>query len=81
MKNPFPLPPGIRYVSSSKKFRLVPRFTQPPSQWMTGVLSLEGRQPGHEDDHLPASSAKVNNECSCTSTLSCVLMACTRTTG
>jgi len=48
---------------------------------MTGVLSLEGRQPGHEGDHLPASSAKVNNECSYTSTLSYAFTAYTRTTG
>jgi hypothetical protein len=48
---------------------------------MTGVLSLEGRQPGHEGDHSLAFSAEVTNEWSYTSTLSYAFMACTRKTG
>jgi hypothetical protein len=33
--------------------------TQPPIQWVPGALSLGVKQPGHEADHSPPSSAKV----------------------
>jgi hypothetical protein len=42
--------------------RISLRPTQPPIQWMPGALSLGVKQPGHEADHSPPSSAKVK-EC------------------
>jgi len=36
--------------------------TQPPTQWVPGVLSLRVKRPGCEADHLPPSSAEVK-EC------------------
>jgi hypothetical protein len=42
--------------------------TQSPIQWVLGALSLRVRQPGHEADHSPPSSAKVKNVWSYTST-------------
>jgi hypothetical protein len=36
--------------------------TQPPIQWVPGVLSLGVNQPGHEADHSHPSSAEVK-EC------------------
>jgi hypothetical protein len=37
--------------------------TQPPVQWVPGVLSLGVKaQPGHDADHSPPSSAEVENE-------------------
>jgi hypothetical protein len=33
--------------------------TLPPIQWVLGALSLWVKQPGHEADHPPPSSAKV----------------------
>jgi hypothetical protein len=35
------------------------RPTQPPIQWVPGALSLGVKQPGHEADHSPPSSAEV----------------------
>jgi len=35
------------------------RPTQPPSQWVKGVLSLGVKLPGREADHSPPSSAEV----------------------
>jgi len=43
-------------------------LTQPPIQWVPGDLSLRIKQPGHEADHSPPSSAEVKNACSYTST-------------
>jgi hypothetical protein len=43
--------------------------TQPPVQWVLGALSWGVKQPGHEADHSPLSSAKVKNAWRCTSTL------------
>jgi len=34
--------------------------TQPPIQWVPGVLSLGVKRPGREADHSPPSSAEVN---------------------
>jgi hypothetical protein len=34
--------------------------TQPPIQWVPEDLSLGIKQPGREADHLPPSSAEVN---------------------
>jgi hypothetical protein len=36
--------------------------TQPPIQWVPGVLSVGVKRPGREDDHSPPSSAEVK-EC------------------
>jgi hypothetical protein len=33
--------------------------TQPPVQWIPGALFPGVKQPGHEADHLPPTSAKV----------------------
>jgi hypothetical protein len=42
--------------------RTVLRPTQPPIQWVPGVLSLEVKRPGREADQSPQSSAEVK-EC------------------
>jgi len=42
--------------------------TQPPIQWVTEYLSLGVKQPGHEGDHSPLSSAEVKNAWSYTFT-------------
>jgi hypothetical protein len=49
--------------------------TQPPVQWVSGVLSKEVKQPGREADHSPTSSAEVKNAWSCTSTSQYVFMS------
>jgi hypothetical protein len=43
------------------------RSTQPPTQWVLGVLSLGIKWPVHEADHSPPSSAEVKNAWSYTS--------------
>jgi hypothetical protein len=35
--------------------------TQPPIQWVFGTISPGIKQPGHEADHSPPSSAEVKN--------------------
>jgi hypothetical protein len=35
--------------------------TQPPVQWVSGVLSAGVNRPGREVDHSPAFSAEVKN--------------------
>jgi hypothetical protein len=42
--------------------------TQPPIQWVQGVLSLGVKRPGREAGHSPPSSAEVKNTWSYTST-------------
>jgi hypothetical protein len=42
--------------------------THPTIQWVLGALSLGVKQPGHEVDHSPPSSAEVKNAWSYTST-------------
>jgi hypothetical protein len=42
--------------------------TQPPLQWVPGILSLEVKRPGREAGHSPPSSAEVKNAWSYTST-------------
>jgi hypothetical protein len=42
--------------------------TQPPMQWVQGVLSPGVKRPGREADHSPPSSAEVKNAWSYTST-------------
>jgi hypothetical protein len=39
--------------------RLVLGNTQPPIQWVPGVLSLMGKRPGSEADQSPPTSAQV----------------------
>jgi len=41
--------------------------TQPPVQWVQGVLSSEVKRPGREADHSTPSSAEVQNARSYTS--------------
>jgi hypothetical protein len=43
--------------------------TQPPTSWVPGALSKGFKRTGREADHLPPSSAEVNNARSYTSTL------------
>jgi hypothetical protein len=50
-------------------------LTQPPIQWVLGVLSPGVKQPGHKDDCSPPSSTKVKNMWSYTSTPQYVFMA------
>jgi hypothetical protein len=40
-------------------FRTASGATQPPIQWVPGVLSLGVKWPGREADHSPPSSAEV----------------------
>jgi hypothetical protein len=49
--------------------------TQPPIQWVLGVLSLEVQQPGREADRSPSSSVEVKNAWMYTSTHPYVFMA------
>jgi len=51
---------GIFFFITAARTALGP--TQPPIQWVLGVLSLEVKQPGREADHSPPSSAEVK-EC------------------
>jgi hypothetical protein len=48
--------------------RTAPRPTQPPIQWVPGVLSLRVKRPGREAYHSPPSSGEVKNAWSYTST-------------
>jgi hypothetical protein len=50
-------------------------YTQPPIQWVTGVLSLGVKRPGREGDHSPPSSAEVKNAWSYTPTPQYTFMA------
>jgi hypothetical protein len=49
--------------------------TQPPIQWVQGVLSAEVKLPQSEADHSPLSSAEGKNSWSCTSIPPYVFMA------
>jgi hypothetical protein len=42
--------------------RLVLGPTQPPVQWVPGVFPKAKARPGRDADHLPPSSAEVENE-------------------
>jgi hypothetical protein len=48
---------GIFLFTTVSRMALGP--TQPPIQWVLGAISLGVKQPGHEADHSPPSSAKV----------------------
>jgi hypothetical protein len=58
---------GVRVPVGATDFFLTPASrpvlgpTQPPIQWVPGVLSLEVKRPGREADHSPPSSAEVKN--------------------
>jgi hypothetical protein len=52
----------------TKPSRLALRPTRPPIQCVPCVLFLGVKWPGHKADHLPASSAEVENEWSYVST-------------
>jgi hypothetical protein len=64
---------GIFLFTTVSRTALVP--TKPPIQWVLGALSLGVKQPGHEADHSPPSSAKVKNAWSSTYTPQYVSMA------
>jgi hypothetical protein len=51
---------GIFLFTAVSRMALGP--TQPPIQWVPGVLSLAVKRPGREDNHILPSSAKVT-EC------------------
>jgi hypothetical protein len=51
------------------------RPTQPPKQWVRGVLIPRVKRPGRETDHSPPPSAEAKNVCSYTSTPQYVFMA------
>jgi hypothetical protein len=51
---------GIFLFTTASRTALGP--TQPPIQWVPGVLSLEVKRPGREADHSHPSSADVK-EC------------------
>jgi hypothetical protein len=53
----FPEGLGIFLFTIASRTALEP--TQPPIQWVLGALSLGVKQPGHEADHSPPSSAEV----------------------
>jgi len=44
------------------------RPTQPPIQWIAGVLSLGIKRPGREADHSPPTSGEIRNAWSYTPT-------------
>jgi hypothetical protein len=48
---------GIFLFTTASTTALGP--TQPPIQWVPGALSMRVKQPGHEADHSPPSSAEV----------------------
>jgi hypothetical protein len=64
---------GILLFTTTSRMALGP--TQPPIQWVPGALSLGIKQPGHEANHSPPSSAEVENAWSHTSTPQYVFMA------
>jgi hypothetical protein len=57
---------GIFLFSTTSRTALGP--TQPPIQWVPGVLSLGVKRPGCEAGRSPPSSAEVKNAWRCTST-------------
>jgi hypothetical protein len=59
---------GLEIFLLMPTFRPVLGPTQPPIQWVPGVLSLGVKWLGCEADHSPPSSAEINNAWSNTST-------------
>jgi len=56
--------------------RLVLGPTQPPTQWIPGVLSLRIKRPGPEADHSSPSTDEVNNAWNYTSNAQYVMVWC-----
>jgi hypothetical protein len=69
----FPAGLGIFLFTTASRTAL--GFTQPPIQWVPGVLSLGVKRPGREADHSHPSSAEVKNAWSYTSTPQYVFLA------
>jgi hypothetical protein len=63
---------GIFLFTTASRTALGP--TQPPIQWVPGVLSVGVKRPGREADHSPPSSAEVKNAWRYTSTPQYVFM-------
>jgi len=59
---------GWEFFSSITVSRPALGPTQHPIQWVAGAVSLGTKQPGREADHLPPSTAEVQNAWSYTST-------------
>jgi len=53
--------PAVAIDFCAKMSRLTLGPTQLPIQWVLPILCPEIKQPGHEDDHTPSSSANINN--------------------
>jgi hypothetical protein len=53
--------PPVARDFCAKMSRLTLGPTQLPIQWVPPILCPEIKQPGHEDDHTPSSSANINN--------------------
>jgi hypothetical protein len=69
---------GVRVLVGSRIFYAVqtgPGVTQPPIQWVSGVLSPGVKRQGHEADHSPAASAQVKKMWLYTSTPPYTFMA------
>jgi hypothetical protein len=58
-------PAGARNVHFSIMYRLAQGLTVPSVHWEPGAPIPEGKQPGHEADQSPLSSAEIKNEFSC----------------
>jgi hypothetical protein len=54
-------PTRVRDFLFSTAFRPALGSTQPPIQWVWEAISPGVKQPGHESDHSPSSSAEVKN--------------------
>jgi hypothetical protein len=65
---------GIFVFTTASRQALGP--TQPPIQWVPGVLTLGVKRPGREADHSLPSSAEVKNAWSCTSSPQYAFMEC-----
>jgi hypothetical protein len=59
---------GLRIFPFATASRPAVGPTQPPIQWVPGVLSLMVKRPGREADHSPPPSSKVKKAWSYTST-------------
>jgi hypothetical protein len=68
----FPAGKGFLLLTTASTQALEP--TKPPIQLVTGILSLEAKQPAREAEYSPPSSAEVINEWSCTSIPQYVIM-------
>jgi hypothetical protein len=64
---------GICLFATASRTALGP--TQPPIQWVAGVLSRGVKRPRREADYSPPSNAEVKNAWSYTSTPQYVFMA------